>query len=189
KAARAYFERFQKAKLIFIAAVDLGYRETDLRHLRRSAVDLRRGMVTIVTEKTGKTARVALSERCRMAVETAIAEQTTPSVYVFCTENGKRYGESTLRRYYAIAKQLAGITRRCRLNDLRHTFASNLASEGLALLDIRDALGHTTARMSERYAKPDRHAIDRMRDALNARQERVACDTRCDTENANPTTA
>jgi hypothetical protein len=57
----------------------------------------------------------------------------------------------------------SGITRRCRLNDLRHSFASNLASESLSLLDIRDALGHTTVRMSEGYAKPNEHAVDRLR--------------------------
>lgn len=59
------------------------------------------------------------------------------------------------------------------MNDLRHTFASNLADEGLSLLDIRDALGHTTVRMPERYAKPNAQALERMRQALNARQQRI----------------
>jgi integrase len=93
----------------------------------------------------------------------------TNTEYVFTTEDGHAYPESTVRRYFALAKKLAGITRRCRVGDLRHTFASNLASEGLSLLDIRDALGHTTARMSERYAKPNERSLERMRDALNAR--------------------
>ena len=98
--------------------------------------------------------------------------------YVFATDEGRPYSEATLRRYFALANKLAGITRRCRLNDLRHTFASNLASEGMSLLEIRHALGHTTVRMSERYAKPNDRALDRMREALNARQRRSGA-TRC----------
>lgn len=172
EAAAIYFQRFQQSKLIFTAAVDLGYRETDLRLLKRTDVDLRKGVASITTQKTDKTATVALSDRCRDALVTAMFNHVASTEYVFCTEDGKPYSESTLRRYYEIAKQLAGITRRCRLNDLRHTFASNLASEGLSLLDIRDALGHTTVRMSERYAKPNAHALERMRQALNARQQR-----------------
>jgi integrase len=71
--------------------------------------------------------------------------------------------------YFALAKQFAEITRRCRLNDLRHTFANNLASDGCNLLIIRDALGHTTTRMSERYAKPSAAALEIMRATLNRR--------------------
>lgn len=130
-------------------------------------------MASITTQKTDKTATVALSDRCREAIVAAMFNHVASTEYVFCTDDGKPYSESTLRRYYDIAKGLAGITRRCRLNDLRHTFASNLADEGLSLLDIRDALGHTTVRMSERYAKPNAHALKRMRQALNARQKRI----------------
>jgi integrase len=171
-AAQVYFERFRRSRLIFIAAVDLGYRVSDLRFLTRAAVDLTRGAVSIATRKTGEMAVVALSDRCRSAVEEAMSKGVGNTEYVFTTDEGQPYSESTLRRYFALAKQFAGITRRCRLNDLRHTFASNLASEGLSLLDIRDALGHTTGRMSERYAKPNDRALERMREALNARQQR-----------------
>ena len=47
EAAEIYFERFRRSRLIFIAAVDLGYRVTDLRLLKRLAVDLRKGVVAI----------------------------------------------------------------------------------------------------------------------------------------------
>lgn len=174
EAATLYFQRYRWSKLIFIAAIDLGYRETDLRLLKRSAVNLTKGVVAIATQKTGRTAMVALSDRCREAIVTAMSQRVASSEYVFCTEDGQPYSESTLRRYFAIAKRLAGIRRRCRLNDLRHTFASNLASEGLSLLDIRDALGHATVRMSERYAKPNEYALERMREALNSRHRRAS---------------
>lgn len=39
-----------------------------------------------------------------------------------------------------------------RWKDLRHTFASRLRMAGVDIQDIRDLLGHTSTRMTERYA-------------------------------------
>lgn len=173
-ASTAHFQRFQRSRTIFLGAIDLGLRETDLRLLKHSMIDLTSGVVEVVVMKTGKTATIALSDRLRDAIEEAISQPIVNSEYVFTTESGKPYSDSTLRKYYAIAKHLAGITRRCRLNDLRHTFASNLASDGVSLLIIRDGLGHTTTRMSERYAKPSPKALEQMRASLNSRRDRTA---------------
>lgn len=169
EAASYFFQRFRAARLIFIAAVDLGFRETDLRLLRRVDVSLRTGVVSITSGKTKKTATVPLSDRCREAIKNALAMRVNHTEYVFCTPDGRPYSESTLNRYFALAKKLANITRRCRLNDLRHTFGSNLASAGVSLIEIRDALGHTSTRTTERYAKPDVRSLERIREALNRR--------------------
>jgi integrase len=61
---------------------------------------------------------------------------------------------------------------RPRSNDLRHTFGSNLASEGVSLIEIRDALGHTSTRTTERYAKPDGRSLER--DARSAQRPSAA---------------
>ena len=44
------------------------------------------------------------------------------------------------------------LVRTFRWKDLRHTFASRLRMTGVELGTIRDLLGHTTTRMTERYA-------------------------------------
>jgi integrase len=169
EAAGIYFERYRRSRLIFFAALDLGLSETDLRLLKRSSVDLTNGRVEVVRAKTKKVATIALSDRCRAAIVEALSQPITSSEHVFSTENGKPYSESTLRRYFGIAKRLAGITRRCRLNDLRHTFASNLINDGIPSIVVRDALGHTDVRMTQRYAKPSAHALEQMRASLNRR--------------------
>lgn len=171
--------------MLFIAALDTGLRENDLRLLKRSSVDLTRVVVTVIAEKTGKPAVVALSDRCRDAIVVAVSQPVTSSEYVFTTEEGRPYSIATINRYFALAKQLAGITRRCRVNDLRHTFASNLASDGCNLLIIRDALGHTTTRMSERYAKPSAAALEIMRATLNRRAATASGTARGTTQSAN----
>jgi integrase len=169
EAAGIYFERFRRSRLIFFAALDLGLSETDLRLLKRPSVDLTNGRVEVVRGKTKKVATIALSDRCRAAIVEALSQAIISTEYVFTTENGKPYSESTLRRYFAIAKRLAGISRRCRLNDLRHTFASNLINDGIPSIVVRDALGHADVRMTQRYAKPSAHALEQMRASLNRR--------------------
>ena len=39
-----------------------------------------------------------------------------------------------------------------RIHDLRHTFASWLVTEGVPLLEVSQLLGHSTIKMTERYA-------------------------------------
>ena len=76
--------------------------------------------------------------------------------------------EGTLESYFAIAKEVAGITRRLRFHDLRHTFAARLASQGVSIQVISKALGHTSTKMSERYAKPSAESMKAIVAALSA---------------------
>jgi integrase len=67
---------------------------------------------------------------------------------------------------WAILRKTAGIPD-VRLHDVRHTFASVLASSGLSLPIIGQLLGHTTAQTTLRYS----HLLD---DPLRAATERAA---------------
>lgn len=123
--------------------------------------------------KTKEEALVPISRLCREALE----ECRTPVVgyeHVFVTEDPsadeekpqwRRIPEVRVLRAFATAKKMAKITRRFRFHDLRHTFASTLASQGVSLQVIAKALGHTTTRMSERYARPSEEAIHKAAEA------------------------
>jgi site-specific recombinase XerD len=81
------------------------------------------------------------------------------------------------------AKKIAGITCRCRFHDLRHSFASRLASKGVSLQVIAKALGHTSSSTAERYARPNEEALQTVRDALDSGR---AVDQRPDEYRRNP---
>lgn len=54
------------------------------------------------------------------------------------------------------------------MHDLRHTCAAWLVSAGVPLTEVRDLLGHSTIRMTERYAHL---APERVRAAVAALDE------------------
>jgi integrase len=87
---------------------------------------------------------------------------------MFLTEDGQPYSVSTINRYFRKAKELAGITRRFRFHDLRHSFASLLASKGVSIQVIAKALGHSSSSMAERYARPNEEAMKSILSALDS---------------------
>lgn len=124
--------------------------------------------------KNGRTRRVPLLPR---AVEMLRAWRATfprelaDDALVFPGESGGRRGESDDARWSPQTKWTrkdgtesavagyrlrAGVTRRVRFHDLRHTCASHLLQGTwgvtLVLMEVRDWLGHTSIKQTERYA-------------------------------------
>lgn len=115
------------------------------------------------------------------AIERARAEGREPYPYVFPGRDGRPLTD--VKRTWRAVCKAAGLTQpvapaaaegetatewrpTARLHDLRHTFASILASDGLSLPIIGALLGHTQVQTTSRYA----HLLD---DPLRAAVERV----------------
>lgn len=173
------FGRFRWSKALFVIALETGLSRSDLLTLEWSAVDFDRGVVRIHRRKTGVAATIPLSAACLEAFvecreRNKRLKKPVISPLVFLDQESHPYSLTAVERHFELAKRLAGIERRLRLHDLRHTFGCNLASEGVPTSDIQKALGHTSARMSERYARsaPDA-SLDRMRTALDRMSTRM----------------
>jgi integrase len=170
-AAKAYFLRFQRSKNLFIADLESGLRRGDIRLLRIGHLSLGDDWIRLVQKKSGREVVIPISDTCRTAIERALADRgdPRPDDFVFVTEAGQPYSETTIRRYFAIAKLIAGITRRLRFHDLRHTFGSDLATAEVPLTFIGKVMGHANPATTARYARPDATVLKRVRQALNAR--------------------
>jgi len=86
---------------------------------------------------------------------------------MFVDEAGVPLSVTRIRRTFALAKKLAGITRRVRFHDLRHTYGSSLASDGLSLAIIGKVMGHMDESTTARYARPDNRVLEAVRQSLN----------------------
>jgi integrase len=165
------FHRFRGARPLFVAALETGLSRSDLLSLRWRSVDLVGGWVRVPRQKTSVESLIPISSRCREAFEEC-SRRTLVGEFIFLTERGRPYSITTFTRYFRKAKQIAKITRRFRAHDLRHTFASRLASAGVPIQIIAKALGHASARMSERYARPNEDSL-RMVLAALSREEHL----------------
>ncbi len=164
--AAGYFARFRRAKPLFVVALETGLRRGDLLALRWSAVHLAEGWIELITSKTATPVTIPLTSASRAAL-LECRQQSAVSEFVFVTDTGRRYSVITVLRYFALAKRLAGISRRFRFHDLRHSFASTWASAGVSLNLIANALGHASSRMAERYARANRQALLQVAQKLN----------------------
>lgn len=167
EAAGILFERFRAFKPVLVVALETGLRKSDLLALRWRDVHLDTGMIRVAMQKTKGEAEIPISTACREAL-LELKERPVVSDRVFLGESGRPLSSETLGRNFELAKKLAGISRRLRFHDLRHTFGSRLATGGVSLQVIAKALGHTSARMSERYARPSDEAFLSVTSALDS---------------------
>lgn len=159
-AAEEAFERFQRTKLFFVLALDLGARKSDLLALTFESVSEDDGWFHFVQAKTGEEVFVPMTDAVRAAVKALRRHASGKRLFSWLPE-------MTLRRHFAVAKTIAGISRPFRIHDCRHTFGSRLASAGTPLQLIAKALGHTDTRMAERrYARPSKESLRAVRDGL-----------------------
>lgn len=165
-AAMIEFQRFQAAKPVFIVGLETGLTQADLLGLKWSSVDFKSNWIRIERGKTRVPALIPLSSRCHAALSEC-RKRKVMSEFVFLGAEFRPYSVKTIQTYHRKAKAIARITRRFRFHDLRHTFASNLASAGVSLQQIARCLGHATTKMSERYARPDEASLQTVVAALD----------------------
>jgi integrase len=155
----------QQAANIIRLLLLTGARRGELLTATWDQFDLTEGVWTKPSSltKQKKTHRVPLSAPARqLLAELHVGADAL--AYVFPGRHGHGHREGVRKAWDAIC-QRAGITG-VRVHDLRHTYASLLASSGLSLPVIGALLGHTQTQTTQRYA----HLLD---DPLRQATERV----------------
>ncbi len=105
--------------------------------------------IPATNSKSKKKMAKPLNENALWVLEQLDSKDKSP--YVFPSPvTGKSY--TFIRYAWQTIKRQAGIPANVRLHDLRHTFASRLASAGCSLYEMQMLLGHADPRMTQRYA-------------------------------------
>lgn len=127
-----------------------GARKREALDARWDCVDWQKRLWTIPISKSGRTRYVPLSDTALVLLRKRHLECPEGSVWVFGNpQTGKPY--RCLNHAWSTAKQRAGLDD-LRIHDLRHSFASFLINNGRSLYEVQKILGHSSARMTERYA-------------------------------------
>ncbi|MGH3265933.1 MAG: tyrosine-type recombinase/integrase, partial [Trebonia sp.] len=146
-----------------------GLRISEALSLELRDVDLDAGTVRVRHGKGDRSRTVGLDEQTTALLARWIdrRKKLGPGARapIFCTLQGGRLDSSYVRRLLPRLARKAGIDRRVHAHGLRHTYAAELVREGTAINVIRDALGHTSLAVTDRYLRDvaPAHVIDTMR--------------------------
>ncbi|MHB8110007.1 MAG: tyrosine-type recombinase/integrase [Syntrophorhabdaceae bacterium] len=157
---------------IIIFALDTGCRRGEILSLSWKHLDLTKSMVTIFGKKTGEWRGIPLTRRVS---EMLAAKQAGRKVLplreelVFMHPTGRTVNIHELRWAFELTLTQADI-KDLRFHDLRHTFATRLAQQGIDLFTIQKLLGHKSFGTTQRYAH---HCAESLRRGINALDARV----------------
>ncbi|KAF0162985.1 MAG: bacteriophage integrase [Rhodocyclaceae bacterium] len=135
-------------------AINTGMRKNEMMHLTWDRVRLEAGSIVLTADDT-KNSRprvVPLNKEAKAAIESRRRYRNRycrGSRWVFADRSGERV--KSIHAAFVEARERAKIED-FRIHDLRHTFASWLVMEGVSLYVVRDLLGHSSIKMTERYA-------------------------------------
>jgi integrase len=157
-------DRNQQAADVFRLLLLTGARRGEVLSARWDDINLTAGTWTkqASTTKQKQHHQVPLSAPARQIL-TRLREKNPASPYVFAGRDGPLKGD--IKRHWkriCKAASIAGL----RIHDLRHSYASQLASAGVGLHVIGALLGHTQPQTTHRYA----HLFD---DPLRSATEKV----------------
>lgn len=138
-----------------------GARKNEILKARWENLDLDRGLLTVSRSKNGKPRYIPLSD---VAIQVLMVQlrhrRDDDGGWVF---PGKVVGTplDNIRLVWERARAKAGLPETLRIHDLRHSYASALANNGIPLNEIAVVLGHTQLSTTTRYAH---HAPQRLVD-------------------------
>ena len=135
---------------VVLAALLTGCRYGELITLKVSDFDPDNGTVYIAAPKGGKPRHVPLTDEGRRWFEQWTAGKSGDAL-ILARPDGESWGRSHQTRRMVEACKAARINPPISFHDLRHTYGSALASAGVPLQMIADALGHADTRMTSRH--------------------------------------
>ena len=137
-----------RATNVILFAISTGRRKGEITNLEWSDVDMVNKTITCRETKNGKTLSFPLNNKAFEVISRAAENKI--SKYVFPSSKGQNYYNGFSLAWARLKKRL---NLKHRFHNLRHTYASHLASSGkVDLYTLKNLLGHTDINLTMRYA-------------------------------------
>ena len=132
---------------ILTLALHTGMRLGEILSLSWAQVDLRKGLIRVERTKSGLSRLIPINTSLYGVLE-AIRGQSSGASLFRNAKTEKPLG--SVKTAFKAACRRAGIIG-LRFHDLRHTFASRLVENGADLITVKELLGHSSVKITERY--------------------------------------
>ena len=174
---------------ILITALQTGMRRGEILSLRWSDVDIDQKEITLSNTKSGRSRVIPINNEL-LDVFYQLLREKVSDIWVFLNPRTKEPFKDVKKSFHGACAR-AGI-KNLRFHDLRHTFASRLVQRGVDLITVKDLLGHSSVRITERYTHSNKslkaEAVGRLaRKRVKTARNDVDLLRICDTEESLPT--
>jgi len=135
-------------KPILAVALNTGMRLGEILGLKWNQIDFSTKKIRVEKTKSGKVRFIPINDVLFEEL-VKLRSKDNQSTYLFINpETGKPL--TTVKTAFKAACKRAGI-KDLRFHDLRHTFGSRLVERGVDIITVKDLLGHSTVKITERY--------------------------------------
>jgi len=133
---------------ILVIALNTGMRRGEILNLKWNQIDFQKNEIRVEKTKSEKPRTVDINSYLLEKL-LRLKKKSDRSQYVFINpKTGVPF--TTVRRSFENACKDAGIEE-LRFHDLRHSFASRLIEKGVDIIRVKELLGHSSVRVTERY--------------------------------------
>lgn len=147
-----------KHRVIIALLYSSGLRIGELVHLRLRNIDVERMQVKIVNGKGRKDRFVGLAQTFLPLLHNYL-NTYQPRDYLIEGFRGGKYSESSIRKFLANSVRLAGIRKKVTAHTFRHSYATHLLENGVALRHIQELLGHSRPETTMIYTHVTRKSL------------------------------
>lgn len=130
-----------KHRAVLALLYSAGLRIGELVNLELQYIDIARRQLFIRNGKGRKDRYVILADSFLTLLDNYL-KTYLPKRYFVENPNGKRYSESSIRKFLHTSTRLAGIKKHVTPHTLRHSYATHLLENGIGLRHIQELLGH-----------------------------------------------
>jgi integrase len=138
---------FEHLRPILVVALNTGMRKGEILNLTWDRIDLAQRLIQVVNTKSGRNRTIPINSALFEVLNELKRDRKSEYVF-FNSRTYKPFG--TIRRSFENACRRAKI-KGLRFHDLRHTFASRLVERGVDIVRVKELLGHSSVKITERY--------------------------------------
>ena len=153
-------------RLLLELLYSCGLRSSEIRNLTLDNIDYRNELLTVFDGKGGKdrvipvgSIAVSLMERYVSEARPILAKKKE-NLLLFISRRGGILSANTLREVVLNSLSGAGIEKRIRVHDLRHTCATHMLNSGADIRYVQELLGHKSLSSTQVYTHV---AIDKLK--------------------------
>lgn len=150
-------ETWPRDRALIVLAYRSGLRCAEILALLPKDLDVARGTVSVHHGKGDKARVVALDPMAWAQLAEWMQLRATWSIEesspLFCTRHGGPINSRQVRAMFARRSRKAKIDKHAHPHAMRRTMASEMAAEGIPLIDISGALGHSNVATTNTYLK------------------------------------